>query len=113
MGSSGSDGVLRLHCVDAHVLSWVGCVLCRAAGSVWSVLCSLLLTDEHVKKTCWRLCQEYLYFELDQHAHHARGKRVMKGLLLCSCLSPPRLGEIVEIRLRTRFVVGVVLSDNR
>ena len=58
-------------------------------------------------------CQEYLYFELDQHAHHARGERVMKGLLLCSCLSPPRLGEIVEIRLRTRFVVGVALSDIR
>ena len=57
-------------------------------------------------------CQEYLYLELDQHAHHAR-ERVMKGLLLRSCLSPPHLGEIVEIRLRTRFVVGVVLSDNR
>ena len=47
------------------------------------------------------LCQEYLYLELDQHAHHVPlhlhmelqgGERVMKGLLLCSCLSPPIFG---------------------
>ena len=57
-------------------------------------------------------CQEYLYFELDQYAHHA-GERVMKGLLLHSFCPPPHLGEIVEIGLRTRFGVGVVLSDNR
>ena len=67
-------------------------------------------------------CQEYLHLELNQHAHHVPlhvhmelqgGERVMKGLLLRSCLSPLHLGEIAEIRLRTRSGVGVVLSDNR
>ena len=72
----------------------------------------ILQFDQDVAAVYGGSCQEYLYLELDQHAHHA-GERVMKGLLLRSCLSPLHLGEIAEIRLRTRFVVGVVLSDNR
>ena len=38
-------------------------------------------------------CQEYLYFELDQHAHHdARGKESDEGFTLMLLPVPPTFG---------------------
>ena len=53
-------------------------------------------------------CQEYLYFELDQHVHHdARGKESDEGFTLMLLPVPPH----VWVRLsRSGYVPGLVVA---